>query len=83
MAVPKRKKRFEKFDKLFRQLSDRNQENVLDYMEFLAQKSIKQAWGEISEIDEPLTDEEKKQLASAKDDDEVISLEDLKRELNI
>lgn len=52
-------------------------------MEFLAQKSIKQAWDKIPEIDEPLTVEEREQLGLARSDEEVISLEDVKCELNL
>jgi hypothetical protein len=78
MAIPKKR-----FDKLFHQVSERYQENLLDYMEYLAQKSIKQVWDEIPEVDEPLTEEEKKQLANARTDDEVVSLEDVRRGLNL
>lgn len=57
--------------------------SLLDYMEYLAERAAKKAWDQMEEVDEPLSDEEKKELAEAKTDDEFVSLEDLKRELKL
>ncbi|OYD09138.1 hypothetical protein [Paludifilum halophilum] len=78
MALPK-----EEFDRLFQQIPDSEKKSLLDYMEYLAERAAKKAWNEIEEVDESLTEEEKRELAKAKEDDEWISLEDLKRELNL
>ncbi|MFC4077138.1 hypothetical protein [Salinithrix halophila] len=78
MALPK-----EQFDRLFQQIPDSEKKSLLDYMEYLAERATKKVWDEIEEVDEPLTEEEKRELARSKEDDKGISLEDLKRELNI
>ncbi|EGK12383.1 hypothetical protein ACFQ49_01925 [Kroppenstedtia eburnea] len=78
MALPK-----EQFDRLFHQIPDSEKKSLLDYMEYLAERAAKKAWDQMEEVDEPLSDEEKKELAEAKTDDEFVSLEDLKRELKL
>ncbi|GIM46683.1 hypothetical protein DNHGIG_22320 [Collibacillus ludicampi] len=78
MALPK-----DQFDHLFNQLPEQDKKSLLDYMEYLVARAAKKAWDDIPEVDEPLTDEEKAKLARAKEDDESISLEDLKSELNL
>jgi hypothetical protein len=78
MALPK-----DQFDHLFNQLPEQDKKSLLDYMEYLVARAAKKAWDDIPEVDEPLTDEEKAQLARAKEDAESISLEYLKSELNL
>jgi hypothetical protein len=73
----------EKFDRLFHQIPDSEKKSLLDYMEYLAERAAKKAWDQIDEVDEPLSEEEKKEIVEAKEDNESISLEDLKRELNL
>lgn len=43
--------------------------------------NMKKYWDEIPEVDEPLSKEEKEQLAKAEKDDEYLTVEELKREL--
>ncbi|SDX59865.1 hypothetical protein SAMN05444487_1344 [Marininema mesophilum] len=77
MALPK-----DRFDRLFQQIPESEKKSLLDYMEYLAERAMKKAWESIDEVDEPLTEEEKKEIAKAKEDD-GISLEELKRELKL
>lgn len=56
----------EQFDHLFHQIPDSEKKSLLDYMEYLAERAAQKAWDQMEEVDEPLSDEEKKELAEAK-----------------
>lgn len=76
MALPQ-----EHFDRLFKQLSKKYQNNLLEYMEYLAQKSIKEAWEMIPEEEvSEMSSDEMKQLEEKR---EYLSEKDAKREFNL
>lgn len=74
MALPE-----DKFQSLFNKLPSKEKESIIDYMEFLMQKAARRAWDEIEEVDKPLTEKEKAELLVSREDEECLSMEDLKQ----
>lgn len=73
-----------KLDQLLAQLNDADQKSVVDYAQFLVfkhsrSKDIEAFYNNLPEIDEPLSDEEKRQL---QDNSEWVEWDEFERTLS-
>ncbi|SFJ62738.1 hypothetical protein [Thermoflavimicrobium dichotomicum] len=68
----------EKFDHLFNQLSEEDRKSVLDYMEYLVTRAEQKMWEDIPDFNDPFSQENIREKKF-----EYLSLEELKRELNL
>ncbi|RAL26082.1 hypothetical protein [Thermoflavimicrobium daqui] len=70
----------EKFDHLFQKLSEEDKRSLLDYMEYLVTRAEQKIWEDIPDFDHPFSEN---QPASNREKEEYLTLEELKKELNL